>query len=266
MTPAPASRPLALLTGGTSGIGRALAHGFAARGFDLLLAADEPPPPALAKALAAAGARVEAVVADLRRAEEVERLWRCFEALGRPLDALALNAGVGAGGRFAEIPLADDLAVVDLNVRATVQLAKRGVARMVAQGAGRLLVTSSIAADMPGPFQATYDASKAFGLSFALALREELRDSGVTVTALLPGPTDTPFFARNAMDDTRLAHGRKDDPDDVAADALDGLLAGRAAVVSASLLSRLQHAGATLLPDALVARLVAHMAEPGGGR
>jgi short-subunit dehydrogenase len=134
---------------------------------------------------------------------------------------------------------------------------------MVAQGGGRLLVTSSIAAGMPGPFQATYDASKAFGLSFALALREELRGSGVTVTALLPGPTDTPFFARNAMDDTRLANGPKDTPEEVAADAVEGLLEGRATVVSASLLTQLQHAGAALLPDALVARLVHVMAEPG---
>ncbi len=210
-----------------------------------------------------ARAEVTAHVADLRRAAEAERLWARFAALDRSLDALALNAGIGAGGRFGEIPLADDLAVVDLNVRATVQLAKRGVRRMVAQGGGRLLVTSSIAAGMPGPFQATYDASKAFGLSFALALREELRGSGVTVTALLPGPTDTPFFARNAMDDTRLANGPKDAPEEVAADAVEGLLEGRATVVSSSLLTQLQHAGAALLPDALVARLVHVMAEPG---
>jgi short-subunit dehydrogenase len=128
-----------------------------------------------------------------------------------------------------------------------------------------VLLTSSIAASMPGPFQATYNASKAFGLAFAVALRNELRGSGVTVTVLMPGPTDTDFFARNEMDDTRLAHGRKDEPADVARDAYEGLMDGRERVVSASAITKLQQAGSKLLPDAVKAELVRRMAEPGSG-
>jgi short-subunit dehydrogenase len=148
-----------------------------------------------------------------------------------------------------------------------VHLAKLVVPGMVARGAGRVLITSSIAADLPGTFQATYNASKAFLQSFALALREELRDSGVTVTALMPGPTDTPFFERApGMEGTRIAEGRKDDPADVAAQGFAAMMAGEERAVASSLVTKAQHLGSRFLPDSAKAQLNRIMAAPGSGR
>lgn len=265
---ASAHRPLAAVTGASTGIGLELARQFAAHGFDLIVAADEPRIAAAARELDAAGpGAVEAVQVDLAAPAGVAQLHERIRASGRPLDALALNAGVGAGGPFATgAPLEQQLRVVDLNVRSVVHLARLVVADMAARRAGRVLITSSIAASLPGPFQATYNASKSFAQSFGLALRDELRGSGVTVTVLMPGPTDTPFFRRNAMDDTRIATGRKDDPADVARDGFHALMAGRERAVSASATTKLQQVGARLLPDAVKARLNRVMARPGSGR
>lgn len=124
--------------------------------------------------------------------------------------AIAINAGVGAGGDFArETDLQDDLNVIDLNVRSTVHLAKRVLQDMITRGQGRILFTSSIASSMPGTFNAVYNASKAFVQSFAEAIRNELKDTGVTVTALMPGPTDTEFFHRADMDGTKVGSGER---------------------------------------------------------
>jgi short-subunit dehydrogenase len=258
--------PLAVVTGGSSGIGRALARQCAEHGFDLVIAADERQARGAARELRAAGAdQVIAVEVDLATPQGVQQLDQAVRDIGRPVDALLLNAGVGTGGAFTDVGLEDDLRVIDLNVRSVVHLAKLIVPRMVERGEGRVLVTASIAAGLPGVFQSTYNASKAFDLSFALALREELKDSGVTVTALLPGPTDTPFFARNDMDDTRLANGPKDDPDDVAADGFKAMMNGDERVVSSSLLTKLENFGERFLPDSVKAQLNRIMATPGSG-
>jgi uncharacterized protein len=150
-------------------------------------------------------------------------------------------------------------------VRSTVHLAKLLVRDMVARGEGRLLFTSSIAATMPGSFQAVYNASKSFVQSFALALREELEDTGVTVTSLQPGPTDTEFFERADMEDTKVGSGKKDDPADVARDGFEALMAGDERVVSHSLSTKLQGRGSRFLPDSAKAKLHGSMAEPGSG-
>jgi short-subunit dehydrogenase len=261
-----APRPLAVVTGASSGIGLALARQCAEHGFDLVIAADERRVRSAERELRAAGAQaVVAVEVDLATAEGVEALDRVVRDTGRPVDALLLNAGVGTGGAFVDVPLADDLRVVALNVRSVVHLAKLVVPRMVERGQGRVLVTASIAAGLPGVFQSTYNASKAFDLSFAEALREELKDSGVTVTALLPGPTDTPFFARNDMADTRIATGPKDDPEDVAADGFKAMMNGDERVVSSSLLTKAEHLGGRFLPDSVKAQLNRIMAAPGSG-
>lgn len=258
--------PLAVVTGASSGVGLELARHCAEHGFDLVIAADSDRVRGAAAELRAAGAdTVVAVEADLATAAGVQRLDEVVRGTGRPVDALLLNAGVGTGGAFADVPLADDLRVVDLNVRSVVHLAKLVVPRMVQRGEGRVLVTASIAAGLPGVFQSTYNASKAFDLSFALALREELKDTGVTVTALLPGPMDTTFLANNGMDDTRIATGPKDDPGDVAADAFKAMMNGDERVVSSSLLTKVEHLGGRFLPDRLKAGLNRIMAMPGSG-
>jgi short-subunit dehydrogenase len=251
-------RPLALVTGASSGIGLELARRFGANGFSLLLAADEPQVLAVAAGLGHA----EAVVTDLSSAAGVRALYARVD--GRPVDVLALNAGIVAAGAFAtDGDLARELALVDLNVRSTVHLAKLVIGDMAARGHGRVLFTSSIVAGMPGPYQSTYNASKSFVQSFALALRDELRDTGVTVTVLMPGPTDTPIFARAGMLATRLGATRhKDDPADVARDAYDALMQGRERVVAHSLAAKAAAAGSRLLPERAKAALNRFVSRP----
>jgi uncharacterized protein len=262
-TDGPGARPLAVVTGASTGIGRALAEELAARGFDLVVAADESRIDDTARELGG-GTRTVPVLVDLATPDGVEELHRRTRELGRPVAVAALNAGIGTNGRFDQSSLEDDLRVVDLNVRSVVHLAKLMVRDMLESGGGRLLVTSSVAAVAPGPYQATYSASKAFVHSFAVAIGHELKDTGVTVTSLMPGPTDTDFFARADMeDDTRLGRTEhKDDPADVAKDAVDALLEGRSSVVAGSFLNRLQAELGTHLPDALAAPILARMVKP----
>jgi uncharacterized protein len=262
------SRPLAVVTGASSGIGRELAAQFAAHDFDLVIAAEDSEIEVVADGIRAAGGSVEAVQIDLATDEGVEELYGRIHAIGKPVDALALNAGIGASGAFAtDTDLALELKAIDLNVRSPVHLAKHVVADMVDRGQGRVLFTSSIASAMPGSFQAVYNASKSFVQAFALALREELKDSGVTVTALMPGPTHTDFFARAGMLDTKVgASDSKDDPADVARDGFEALMRGDERVVSASLATKLQGRGSRLLPDRVKAMLHRRMAKPGSAR
>jgi short-subunit dehydrogenase len=258
-------RPLALVTGASAGIGLALAEELARRGFDLVAVADDAAIGAAAEHLReAGGARVTALRLDLADPAAVDAAWRAVEEDGRPLAVAVLNAGIGAGGAFATgITLQDDLRVVDVNVRSTVHLAKRVTQDMVRHGGGRIMLTSSIAAALPGPYQATYDASKAFVQSLGMALRAELREHGVSVTLLMPGPTDTTFFTRNDMDDTRLAAGPKDPVADVARAGVEALLSGDERAVASSLRTRLLHLGGRFLPDAVKGELVRHMVRPG---
>jgi short-subunit dehydrogenase len=257
------TRPLALVTGASSGIGRELAQQFAEHGFDLVVNAENDSVYAAAVELRATGADVRAVRADLRTAAGVEQLWSAVTATGRPLDAAALNAGVGKGGAFLDTELADELAIIDLNVTSTVRLAKHVLREMTARKEGRVLVTSSVASTMPGSFQAVYNASKSFLQSFAEALQEELRDTGVTVTSLMPGPTETDFFRRADMEDTRVGASSKDDPAQVARQGFEALMKGERRVVAGSPGTKAQEAAGKVLPDALKAKAHRRMAEPG---
>jgi uncharacterized protein len=252
-----------MVTGASSGIGRELAQQFAEHGFDLVVNAENDGVYAAAVELRATGADVRAVRADLRTAEGVEQLWSAVSDTGRPLDAAALNAGVGKGGAFVDTELADELAIIDLNVTSTVRLAKHILREMTSRKEGRVLITSSIASTMPGSFQAVYNASKSFLQSFAEALQEELRDSGVTVTSLMPGPTETDFFRRADMEDTKVGASSKDDPAQVAKQGFDALMKGERRIVAGSLSTRAQEAAGKVLPDALKAKAHRRMAEPG---
>jgi short-subunit dehydrogenase len=180
-----ATRPLAVVTGASAGIGYELAKQFAMHDFDVIVAAEEGRVAEVATELQGLGSGAQAVQVDLATDEGVDRLYE--QLAGRPVDALALNAGIGAGGAFAtDTDLQDELKLIDLNVRSTVHLAKHVIRDMVERDAGRVLFTSSIASTMPGSFQAVYNASKAFVQSFAFALREELKDTNVTITSLMP--------------------------------------------------------------------------------
>ena len=258
-------RNLALVTGASSGIGRELAKQFARNGFDLIVAAEDELDGAVAE-LQSLGASVDGVRVDLAAPEGVEELWRRVEATGRPLDAAALNAGVGGGGAFVDIDLDKQLNIVDLNCRSTVHLAHFVLRDMVARNSGRVLFTSSIASTMPGSFQAVYNASKSFDQSLALALRNELKDTEVTITSLMPGPTDTEFFERADMEDTKIGAGDKDDPEDVARLGFEALMDGKERVVAASPTTKLQGRASRLLPDSAKAQLHRKMAEPGSAK
>jgi len=259
------SRKLALVTGASSGIGRELAKQFAQNGFDLIVAAEDELDGAVAE-LQSLGASVDDVRVDLAAAEGVEELWRRVEEAGRPLDAAALNAGVGAGGAFVDIDLEKQLNIVDLNCRSTVHLAHLVLRDMVARNRGRVLFTSSIASTMPGSFQAVYNASKSFDQSLALALRNELKDTEVTITSLMPGPTDTEFFERADMEDTKVGAGDKDEPEDVARLGFEALMDGEERVVAASANTKLQGRASRLLPDSAKAEMHRKMAEPGSAK
>jgi uncharacterized protein len=266
-SPTTPDRPLALVTGASTGIGAELAAGLAAQGHDLVVVADEPAIHETATRLREHGGTVEAVQVDLSVPDGVEQLYARVRTGGRPVDVAVLNAGIAHWGRFDQTDLAGDLRVVGLNVASTVHLAKLLLPGMVERGAGRLLLTSSIAATMPGPYYATYAASKAFVHSFAEALRDELRGTGVTVTSLMPGPTRTEFFQRSGMSDTVIASGPKDSAAKVAAQGLAAMMAGRAHVVAGNPLNRVQALTATLLPDVLSTRMHALLTHrlPGRG-
>ncbi len=258
-------RPLAVVTGASSGIGYELAKQFAQNGFELLVTATGSSINEAAQAFEGLGVKVETVQADLATYDGVETLYSKIKAINRPVDAIAINAGVGVGGEFAKTDLKDELNLINLNVVSSVHLAKRVVKDMVERGKGRILFTSSIAALMPGPFEAVYAASKAFIYSFSEALRNELKDTGVTVTALMPGPTETNFFHRADMDDTRVGASEKDDAAQVAKQGFEALMVGKDNVIAGSLKTKLQGTVSKVLPDTVNAEQHRQLTEPGSG-
>jgi short-subunit dehydrogenase len=257
------NKPLAVVTGASSGIGYELAKQFAENGYDLVVAATGPSIDKAAREFMRLGASVHSVQADLATAHGVETLYDVIKSTGRPVDAIALNAGVGVSGDFArDTKLKDEIDLINLNVVSVVHLSKLVVKDMVARGSGRMLFTSSIAAQMPGPFYAVYAASKSFVQSFAEALRNELKDTGVTVTALQPGPTDTNFFERANMEDTRAGASKKDDPADIAKKGFEALMAGKDHVIAGSLMTKAQAAMSNVLPQTANAEIHRKMTEP----
>lgn len=220
-------RPFAVITGASSGIGFELAREFHQHGFDLLLAAEDPGIFDAERSFNGNDAFIKGIQVDLASFEGVETLMQVIEELGRPVDAVAINAGVGVSGAFGDTELRAEINLIHLNVVSAVHLAKRLIPRMKARGHGRILFTSSLAATTPGPYLAVYGASKAFLQSFAEAIRYELKGSGVTVTSLLPGATETAFFARAGMEHTKVGSEKKDDPRDLARAGFEALMAGR---------------------------------------
>lgn len=258
------TRPLAVVTGASSGIGYELAKQFAQNGFDLLVTATGESINQAAQTFEQLGAKVETVQADLATYDGVETLYSKIKATNRPVEAIAINAGVGVGGDFVrETDLQEELNLINLNVVSSVHLAKRVLKDMVERGKGRVLFTASIASLQPGPFEAVYAASKAFVHSFAEAIRNELKDTGVTVTALMPGPTDTNFFHRAGMDDTKVGADKKDEPAEVAKQGFEALMAGKDDTIAGSLKTKLQGMVSKVLPDTVNAETHRQLSEPG---
>jgi len=257
-------RPLAVVTGASSGIGYELAKQFSEHGFDLMIAAEDPGIVEVKQAMERSGAKVESLQVDLSTYDGVEELVEKVRSLGVPVAALALNAGVGVSGAFAtDTDLDDELALIRLNVQSVVHLTKRIVPGMVERGAGRILFTSSIAGTAPGPYLACYAASKAFIQSFAEAIRFELKDTGVTVTSLMPGATETNFFHRAGMEDTKVGQGPKDSAEEVAREGFEALMANKDHVIAGAMKNKLQGSLGSLLPDPVKASMQAKETKPG---
>jgi short-subunit dehydrogenase len=257
----------AIVTGASSGIGYSLAKELAARDYDLVIVSAGERLARAAEDFRSAGVSVEDVQADLATKEGVERFWEHVKALGRPIDIACLNAGVGVGGLFHETSLEEELNMINLNCAGTVQLAKYITRDMVSRNDGKILFTSSIAGEMVAPREAVYAATKAFVLSFAHSLRYELKDTGVTVTALQPGPTDTDFFHRAGMDNTEVGSKGKSEsqPDDVARQGIEALLAGKDHVYSASMKTKVEGMLANLTPGSVKGAMHEKVARPKTG-
>jgi len=257
------TRPLALVTGASSGIGLELACECARHGYDLLLAADRPLNEAVSRTQGL-GASVQSVQQDLATREGVDALYAA--AAGRPIEVLMANAGHGLGKGFLDQDFAAAQHVIDTNVRGTVYLIHKVGRQMRARGRGRILITGSIAGFMPGSFQAVYNGTKAFIDSFSWALRNELKDTGVQVTCLMPGVTDTEFFERADLMDTDVGTtDKKMDPAKVARIGFKAMMDGEGDVV-AGMKNKLEVAMANVTPSAVLAEQHRKMAEPGSSK
>jgi short-subunit dehydrogenase len=256
-------RLFAIVTGASTGIGYELAKRCAENGFDLLVAADEPAINQAAQDFRALGVNVEAVEADLATAQGVEKLYAA--AKGRLVDALLANAGHGLGGAFLDQDFNEAQHVINTNITGTIHLIHKVGRDMRGRGQGRILITGSIAGYMPGPFSAVYNGTKAFINSFSFALRNELKDTGVTVTCLMPGATETEFFERADEMDTKIGTQEKDDPADVARDGFEAMMKGEADVVS-GWKNKLQTTMANVMPSGVLAEQHRKKTEPGSAK
>jgi short-subunit dehydrogenase len=260
-----AARQFAVVTGASTGIGLELAKCCARDGFDLLIAADEPQIEAAATDIRALGATVETVQADLSTVEGVDHLYEASKRIGRPIDALLANAGRGLGRAFLDQDFNAAKLVIDTNITGTVYLIHKVGNDMRRRNAGRILITGSIAGFIPGSFQAVYNGTKAFLDSFSFALREELRDTKLTVTCLMPGATETKFFERAGMMDTNVGTAKKDDAADVAKAGFNAMMRGEGDIVT-GLKNKVQSAMANVMPAGVLAKQHRRMAEPGSAK
>jgi uncharacterized protein len=260
-----ADRKLAVITGASSGIGYELAKIFAQNNYDLIINSSSTKIEEATSDLRNSGSDVTAVMADLSTREGAEKLYQEISAKGRPVDVLVLNAGVGQGGEFINIDFEDELNLMNLNMVYLVYLTKKILNDMVDRDEGKILFTSSIAAQMPGPYYAVYAASKAFVESFSQAIRFEMKDTGknITITALQPGATDTNFFQEADMENTKVGKDdSKDDPAKVARDGYEALMSGKDHIVAGALKNKFMATAGKVMPETQNAKLQGGMAKP----
>jgi short-subunit dehydrogenase len=257
--------PLAVVTGASTGIGLELARLCAQQGFDLIIAADEPLIEVAARELVQTGVQCTPVQCDLATEVGVAQLTMAIDACGRPVDALLANAGRGLGNGFLDQELSDALRVVHTNIDGTLRLIYHVANDMRDRGRGRILITGSIAGLMPGTFQAVYNGSKAFLDSFSVALSNELKETGVSVTCLMPGATETDFFDRADMSDTKVGCSEKAHASDVAKTGFDAMMRGELKIV-AGFGNKMRAVMSHIVPDSTLAEMHREMAEPGSGR
>ncbi|HVW94222.1 MAG TPA: SDR family NAD(P)-dependent oxidoreductase [Devosia sp.] len=255
----------AVITGASSGIGFELARCCAEAGADIVIASDTAEIFEAADRLKPTGVKVEAVQADLSTISGVDELYARVRQFGRQPDALIANAGRGLGQGFLDEDFSDIRRVIDTNITGTIYFLHKFGRDLVQRGDGRILITGSIAGVIPGAFQAVYNGSKAFLDSFAYALRNEIKESGVTVTVLMPGPTDTDFFETAGLTDTKLGTEKKADPAKVAKEGFEAMLRGDGHEVT-GFANKMQVMMARFAPDSMLAEQHRKIAEPGSAR
>jgi short-subunit dehydrogenase len=252
-----------VVTGASSGIGLELAKQFAQHGYDLLIASEDDDIAGAASTLRSFGAQVNSVRSDLGTYEGVEHFYGRIKALGRPVDAIAINVGESVGGRFLETDLQHEIDLITLNVTSVVHLAKRVLTDMAARNEGHVLFATSVTAEAPAPVQAVYAASKAFVLSFAAAVGEELKDTSITVAALQPGATETDFLRHADVEDALVSADDRPDPAEVARKGFEALMAARDHTVVAVMKEKFQVIAGQVMPETFKLRQHGRPAEPG---
>lgn len=254
-----------LITGGTTGIGLELAKLFAKDGYNLVIVArnqyelDK----AASQLKALHGIKVMTIARDLFNADNAFGVYNQVQESGIEVAILVNNAGHGLYGEFVDTNLTRELEIIQLNISSLVILTKLFLQDMVKRGEGKILNTSSIASKSPGPWQSVYHATKAFVQSFTEAVREEVKETGVTLTALLPGATNTDFFRKADMESSKVVQdeSKLSDPADVAKDGYDALMAGKDMVVS-GFKNKMQVTMNSFKSDEKLARQTAKMQEP----
>lgn len=254
----------ALITGATSGIGYELAKLFAADGYHLVIVArDQQQLDAKATELKQSGVEVISIAKDLFDPEQAFALYAELQSQGIRIDVLVNNAGQGVYGEFEDTDIDRELDIINLNISSLVVLSKLFLKEMTARNSGKILNTASIASKTPGPWQAVYHGTKAFVLSFTEAIREELRDTNITVTALMPGVTDTDFFNKADMLASKAVQDKNAmaDPAEVARDGYEALMAGKDKVIS-GFKNKVQVSMGNLTPDSVVAHQIYEQQKP----
>ncbi|MGG4491186.1 SDR family NAD(P)-dependent oxidoreductase [Metabacillus idriensis] len=256
-------RSLVMITGASSGLGLEIAKLFAKDGYDIAITGSSDRIFEAAEVIQEYGVEAYPHKADAATYEGVESFWTFVNDLDRPVDAAILNVGIGiGGGSFAETSLEDEMRLISINITGTVHMAKRVVNHMVPNGRGKILIVSSLSATTPTPYETVYGPSKAFGFSFAESLREELRDSGVTVTALLPGATDTNFHDNAGMGDTEIGSSSKNDKELVAKQGYDALMNDEDHVVGGDQKTKQEAENNRTTPETIKAARHAEKARP----
>ncbi|WP_139920840.1 SDR family oxidoreductase [Hymenobacter sp. DG01] len=254
----------ALVTGATSGIGYELAKLLAQDHYNLILVARNPQEleQTAAEFRQQYGVEVETIAQDLFQREAPFAVYEAVQAKGLQVEVLVNNAGQGQYGEFIETDINRELDIIQLNIGAYVVLTKKFLQEMVARKQGKILQVSSIGGELPGPLQSVYHGTKAFITSFTEAIREETKETGVTITALLPGVTDTDFFNKADMTQSKLVkEGNPADPAEVAKDGYEALKAGKDKVVS-GFMNKVQVAVSNIIPDSLVAANLHEQGKP----
>ena len=259
------NRKLAVVTGASSGIGFELARQFAMNDYDVIVTAENDIETAARSIQSEFPAvTITSLKADLREFDEVEKLCAFIDQTDRSVSAIAINAGVGVGGCFEDTDLDEELNMVLLNVSSTLHLAKRTIQRMLTRAeGGRILFTSSVVANMPSPYQAVYSATKAFVHNLSEGLRYEMKDKGIKITSLQPNATETEFFERGHMMDTKVGQAKKDDPAQVAEQGFQALMDDKDHQFGGPLKSRLQGMVSDMIPEQMKASMNAKQTKPG---